>query len=134
MFRGTEFVHMAEGKRCVGVAVALADDFPIHKQAVRQVEVGERPVVLVLEGLVVFKPDSLSRKQPSQKGACLLAKMLNRLSRIDGLGGVYADEPDGPDAGDDDGVTVNDPINAGEGLRRDDGAEGHKDGNRTRYA
>jgi hypothetical protein len=132
MFRSPEIIHIAEGELRVGVAVALADDFPIHKQAIRQVKVGERTVVLVLEGLVVFKPDGLSRKQLIQKGACLLAKKLNRLSRIDGLGSVNADESDGPDAGDHDGVTVNDPINAVEGLRPDDGAERHKDGKRTR--
>ena len=111
---------------------SLPHDLPVYERAVTQVEVGERPVVLVLESLVVFKPDGLSRKQPSQKGARLFAKLLNRLSRIYGLGSVNANEPDGPDAGEDYGVTVNDPINAVEGLRPDDGGEGHKDGNRTR--
>ena len=99
-FRCPELLHpgRVEWVLDVGVPISLLDDLLVDQQVVALPEnERQQPAVSIPAGRASldFQPDPLAFDQAGREPAGFLAVILNGLSGVLDLGGVYADEPDG---------------------------------------
>lgn len=88
------FLIMVRGAIGVFMAVALRNNFSVYQRVIRKKYIAEETAVFVTVALrwIAFKTDLVIFEKVLSKRRCFFAKTLYRFARINGLGGVDADE------------------------------------------